>query len=316
MPRLRNSMLRMLMLLVIAGTAWADLSVVGDKLTLDALVWTGAYWWRFEHAGFAQNKSAFERAKVLAGLTGYLSPVVSFRMSGDVSYLQPQDLHVDLHWSSGFGLRAGQFLLPLGMDAMTEPDSERLSGSSLLVNYAKPTGTRDIGILGSWAITRLSVSAAVVNGAGANSVDNNDRKDFCGRAVIRPLSVLDGILAVRVYYGWPDASDSVWRTAAAEARLRSGPLELQAEFQNNHGVESRNNAAYLQAAWDIGVLEAAGRFDLVMPQGKRVDWMATAGLNARPVSDHFKVMLSCSYRRDYQGNWSFFGFLLRLQAGL
>jgi len=316
MPRLRNSVLRMLMLLVIVGTAWADLSVVGDKLTLDALVWTGAHWWRFEQAGLAQSEFGIERAGALAGLTGQLSPVVSLRVSGDVSVLQPQDLYVDLHWRSGLGLRAGQLLLPLGMDAMTEPDSQTLASSSFLVGYAKPAGTRDVGVLGGWEFSRFSASAAVVNGSGANAGDNNTRKDLCGRLALRPLATLDAELALRAYYGWPDAPDSVWRSAALEAHLSRGPLALQAEVQNHRSQNARNNAAYLTAVWDAGLLECVGRFDLILPQGKRSHWMAVGGVNLRPLSDHLKVMLDCSYNRDYQDNWGVYGLHLRLQAAI
>ncbi|MCX6842269.1 MAG: hypothetical protein NTX53_08320 [candidate division WOR-3 bacterium] len=315
MPNFRVSILRILALLIVAHTAWANLTVVGDKLSLDALVRTSAYWWRADQSGLARSEFAFERVGALAGLTGYLSPVVSLRVSGDVSALQPQDLYVDMHWRSGLGLRAGQLLLPLGMDAMTEPDSQAL-GSSFLVSYAKPAGTRDIGVQGSWTLGRLSVSAAVVNGTGANAGDNNDRKDLCGRLTVRPLVVMDAVLALRAYYGWPGSLDSVWRSTALEARFRRGPLELQAEFQNHRSQYARNNMAYLQAVWDIGRFEPVGRFDLVLPQGKRTEWMMTGGLNLRPVSDHLKVMLDCSYHRSDQDNWSVFGFSLRLQAGL
>jgi hypothetical protein len=305
-------MLRILVLIVIAGVAWADLIWIEDKLALDAVVWAGGHWWRAEQVGLAQNEFSFERAEALAGLTGHLSPVVSLRMSGDVSYLKARDLYVDLRWRRGFGLRAGQCLLPLGMDAMTEPDSQKL-GNSFLVGYAKPAGTRDIGVLGSWTLSRLSVSAAVVNGSGANASDNNTRKDLCGRISARPLATLDADLALRAYYGWPD---SLWQSAALEARLRRGPLTLQAELQNHRSQYARNNAAYLLAAWDVGMLEPVGRFDLVLPQRMRADWMAVVGLNASPLSDHLKVMLGCSYHRNYQANWSVFGFSLRLQAEL
>lgn len=316
MSRFRKSVLRILVLLVFARVGWADLSLVGDKLALDAMIWTGAHWWRAEHAGLARSEFAFERVGAHAGLTGQLSPVVSLRMSGDVGVLQPQDLYVDLRWRSGLGLRAGQMLLPLGMDAMTAPDRQRLAGNSLLIGFAKPAGTRDIGAMGSWETSRLSVSAAVVNGAGANAGDNNDRKDLCGRLAVRPLAVPDAVLALRAYYGWPDASDSLWRSTALEARLRRGPLELQAEFQNHRSQYARNNMAYLQAAWDIGPLEPVGRFDLVVPQGKRLEWMMVGGLNMRPVSGHFKAMLDCSYHRNYQDNWGFFSFHLQLQAAI
>jgi len=314
MSRFRGLMLRTLVLLCIAGIAWADLWLVEDRLALDATAWSGAHLWRAEQAGLTQNKSAFERVEAIAGLTGHLGSVVSVRTSGDVGYLQPQDLYLDLHWSNGWGLRAGQFLLPLGMDAATEPDSQVLPGNALMVGYAKPNGLRDIGVLGGFETNRLSAAAGVVNGSGANADDNNGSKDLCGRVAVRPSSVLDAILAVRIYYGWPDASDSIWRSMAAEARLRKGPLELQAEFQNHYGPESRNNAGYAQASWTVRQLQPVGRLDLTQAQGRLADWMMTAGLNARPISDQSVVMLGCSYRRNYQGNWSFLALFLRLRA--
>lgn len=316
MPSFRVSILRILTLLIVVRSGWANLTVVGDRLSLDALVRTSAYWWRAEQAGLAQNEFAFQRVEALAGLTGYVGPVVSLRVSGDVGALQPQDLYADLHWRSGFGLRAGQFLLPLGMDAMTEPDSQILASSSFLVSYAKPAGIRDIGVLGSWQLSRLSVSAAVVNGSGANAGDVNKRKDLCGRLSVQPIAALDAVLALRAYYGWPDAGDSVWRSAAFEARASRGPLTLQAEFQNHRSSDVRNDMAYLQAAWNTGLLEYVGRFDLDLPQRRRVHWMIDGGVNLQSLSEHLRVMLDCSYNRDYQGSWAVFGFGLRLQVGL
>ena len=316
MPNFRVSILRILVLLIVVHAAWANLTVVGDRLSLDALVRTSAYWWRAEQAGLAQNESAIERVEALAGLTGRLSSVVSFRLSGDVSFIQPQDLYVDLRWQNGVGLRAGQFLLPLGFDAMTEPDSQVLTSTSFLVSYAKPDGTRDIGAMGSWQINRFSASAAVVNGSGSNVDDNNNRKDLCGRISLRPLARLDAVVALRAYYGWPNAADSVWRSVALEAHMRHGPVTLQAELQNHLGPSARNNMAYLQALWDFGLVECVGRFDLDLPQRERTHWMIDGGVSLRPLTDHFKVMLDCSYNRDYQGNWAVFGFSFRLQAGL
>jgi hypothetical protein len=314
--RFDKSMLRILILLAIAGAAWADLSVVDDKLALDAMVRPGVHWWRGEQAGLAQSEFAFERLEARAGLTVRLSSAISFRASGDVSILQPQDLYVDLHWRSGFGLRAGQFLLPLGMDAMTEPDSQVLAGSSFLVSYAKPSGIRDIGLMGGWEISRFSAAVAVVNGRGPNASDDNARKDLCGRIVVRPLATLGLDLALRVYYGWPNAPDSVWRSAAFEARLNRGPLTLQTELQNHLSQYARNNMAYLQMAWEAGILDPVGRFDLILRDRERPEWMMTGGLNAAPLSDRFRVMFDCSYHRDYQGNWAVFGFGLRLQTVL
>lgn len=313
MLRLRSPMLLILVELLVARAALADLTLVGDKLTLDATVRAGAHWWRAEQAGLSHSEFAFERVGALVGFTGQPHPVVSLRASGDIGGLEPQDLCVDLHWGNGFRLRTGQFLLPLGMDAMTEPDSQVLAGSSFLVGYAKPDWIRDIGVLASWETGRLSAAVAVVNGSGANASDKNTRKDLCGRISVRPLSTFDADLAMRVYYGWPD---SLWRSAAFEARVRRGQLTLQAELQNHRSQYARNNMAYLQVAWNAGLLEPVGRFDIVLPHRMRAEWNAVAGINASPLSDHLRVMLDCSYHRNYQANWAVFGFGLRLQADL
>jgi hypothetical protein len=316
MSGLNGSVLRIIVLLVIAGVARADLSLAGERVALDALVWTGAHWWRAEHAGFAQNEFAFDRVGAIVGLTGQLSPVISARTSGDVGNVQPLDVYVDLGWPSGFGLRAGQFRPPLGMDATAEPESLKLAGSSFLAGYAKPAGVRDIGILGRWEQGAFSVVTAAVNGAGANAGDNNDRKDLCGRVAVRPLAALDAVFALRAYYGWPDALDSLWRTVAFEARLRRGPFELEAELQNHQSQYSRNNMAHVQAAWDFGLVEPVGRFDIFVPQGKRTDWMAVGGLNLQPLPEHLRVMFDCSYHRDNQNGWSVLGFHFQLQAAI
>ena len=314
--RMRSTLSRLLVLFAIAGAARADLSLVGDKLVLDAAVWTNGHWWRSEQAGLIQSEFVIERVAAPVGLTGHLSPVTSLRVSADVGAIQATDLYLDLHWLNGLGLRLGQFLLPLGFDLMTDPAKQLLVNSSLLAGYAAPAGSRDIGLMGGVQRGFFSATGAVVNGAGANTGDNDQRKDVCGRITFKPLSAVDGVLALRVYYRGPDASDTAWRTMAGEARLNRGPLELQAEFQNRYSSDVRNNAAYLQAVWRVGYIEPVARFDLVLPQGSYSDWMITGGLNLQPVHDHVKVMLDCTYRRNYQANWSVFGFLFRLQAAI
>jgi hypothetical protein len=316
MSRSRNPVLRILILLVIARAVWADLSLVGDRLALDAAVWTNGHWWRAEQAGLTQSEFVMERVAAPVGLTGHLSPVASLRLSGDISTVYPIDLYADLRWRNGLGLRVGQFVLPLGFELMTEPGKQLVVNNSLLAGYAAPAGSRDIGLMGSLQRGVFSVTGAVVNGAGANAGDNDQRKDVCGRITLKPLSTVDGVLALHVYYRGPDASDTAWRTLAGEARLNRGPLELQAEFQNRYSSDVRNDAAYLQAAWSIGQLEPVARFDLVLPRGTHSEWMITGGVNLQPIAEHVKVMFDCSYHRNYQANWSVFGFLFRLEAAI
>ncbi|MBN2464185.1 hypothetical protein JXD38_00980 [candidate division WOR-3 bacterium] len=289
------------------------------KLGFDAQVWGTARFYRFTSVGVSSNDARFERTTALAGLTGRVSSVASIRAFFDIGRYwggSALDMYVDLAWQNGFGLRIGQFLLPLGFDYMTDYVRQPLVNNSLLQSYAKANGGRDIGATGSWQNGRFSVTTAVINGAGANADDNDARKDVCARFTAKPFGALDAVVALRGYYGWPGWSDTAWSSVAAEARFRSGSLELQAEIQNHSGDDGRNNAAYLQAAWGLGLFEPAARFDLVLPRGRRSEWMLTAGLNLRPIPEHLRVMLDCSYRRNYQDNWSVLAFMLRVQAWL
>jgi hypothetical protein len=316
MHRMRNTLSRLLMLVAIAGVARADLSLVGGKLELDAAAWANSHWWRGEQGGLAQSEFVMDRVTAPVGLTGHLSPVASLRVSADVGAIQATDLYVDFHWLNGLGLRVGQFLLPLGFDLMTDPAKQLLVSSSFLAGYAAPAGSRDIGLMGGLQNGVFSVTGAVVSGAGANLGDYDLRKDVCGRITVKPLSTVNGVLALHVYYRGPDASDTAWRALAGEARLSRGSLELQAEFQNRYSRDVRNNVAYLQAVWRAGHIEPVARFDLVQPQGSRSEWMVTGGLNLVPIPDHLRVMFDCTYHQNYQANWSVFGFLFRVQAAI
>jgi len=316
---MRDHVAGLAVVLFLVGQALGASSVelVDGRLSLDGQVWSTAQFYRFTSGGVSTNDATFGRTVALVGLTGRISPVVSTRAYVDVGrYWAALDMYVDFAWSSGFELRIGQFLPPLGFDYLTDYFTQSLANSSLLQTYVKPNGGRDIGAMGGWQNERFTVRTAVINGAGANTDDNNVRKDVCARLTAKPLGDLDAVVALRGYYGWPDWSDTVWSSVAAEARLESGPLELQVEIQNHSGDDGRNNAAYLLAGWSVGMLAPAVRFDLVLPQGERPEWMFTGGLNVQPIADHLKVMLDCSYRRNYHGNWSVFAFLFRLQAWL
>ena len=316
MSRSHGPILRILILFLIAHSARGDLGLVGDDLILDAAVWTDGHLLRAEQIGLARNEFVIERAAAPVGITGRLGPVASLRVSADIGTVYPLDLYSGFHWGNGINVCAGQFVLPLGSEQMTDPGDAPIVNSSLLSGYAAPAGNRDIGLMGGVQKARFSLYGAVVNGAGANTADNNLRKDVCGRLTLNPLADVDGTLAVRAYYGWPGAADTAWLTMAAEARLASRPLELQIEAQSHRSSSLRNNAAYVQVTWSTGYVRPAGRFDIVLPQGEHLEWMLTGGLNVEPISNHLKVMLDCTYRRNYQANWSVLGFLFRLQAAI
>jgi hypothetical protein len=225
-------------------------------------------------------------------------------------------LYIDLQWPSGLGARAGQFKLPVGVDQMTDPAQAKLVNGSLLAAYARPVNVRDVGLSGAWTRDRVGVVLAVIDGNGPNTGDNNDRKDLCGRVSIRPWRGAGIELACRGYYGWPDPARAAWRTAAVEVMVERKLLSLRAELQNHESAELHNNAGYIQLAYDAGVFEPACRLDLVFPRSEKAEFMATGGVNFRPLGDHLKFMLDGSYHRNLEGRWEVAIVIMKLQAAL
>ena len=290
--------------------------LVAGRLSVDALVLSSAHWWQVEQSGLTHSGFVIDRVSAPVGLTGRLSPIASLRASCDISVLQPQDLYADLQWHGGFGMRAGQFKLPVGVDQMTDPGQTKLINGSLLGAYARPVDVRDVGLSGAWTRDRVGAVLAVVDGNGPNTGDNNDRKDFCGRVVIKPWLGSGVELAARGYYGWPDPAKAAWRTVAIEVMVERKRLSLSSELQNLESAELHNNAGYLQLAYDAGVFEPACRVDLVLPRNEKAEFMATGGGNFRPLGDRLKFMLDGSYFGNLQGGSGATVILVRLQAAL
>jgi hypothetical protein len=284
------------------------------RVSFDALVWSTAHFYRFGEGGLYANEFAFERVMALVEVTGSVGRVASAHVSVDVGSVQPQDLQFNLRWGNEFGLRAGQFLLPLGMDVMTEPGELPLVTNSLMASFAKPNGPRDIGFLASWERPSFSLAVATINGAGANSADNNDRKDLCGRAALRPFRNVQLEMALRAYLGWPGSADSVWKSVAGEVALDIGRFVAQAEFQGHSYSDVRNSAGYCLLRYRAGLVEPCGRIEFVTPRGRRPDVMLMGGPSINAINSHIKVTLDGFYRRNYQVNSTVYGFVFRLQA--
>jgi hypothetical protein len=286
----------------------------GNRVSFDALVWSPAHFYRFGADGLYRSEFAFDHASSLMGITGAIGRIASARVSVDVGYLQPQDIDVDLRLGGGVSLRAGQFLLPLGMDVLTEPEALPFATNSLMANYAKPNGTRDIGILASWERVPFTAAVAVVNGTGPNRADNNGGKDVCGRVVLRPFSGIGLQLALRAYWGWPGLPDSAWQSAAGEAVLDIGKFWIQAELQGHSYSDVSNYAGYALLRYETGLVEPCCRIEWVVPRGRRPDVMLMVGPNVHALDGHIKMTVDGFYRRDYRTNSFIYGCVFRLQA--
>lgn len=316
-------MIRNLFRILVAGMLFSGramgIELVDGKLASDLLLSGTAHWWQYQIDGVRGTDRAFERVIALVGLTGRISPAATIRCYFDIGQYwggPVLDMYAQLMWENGFGLRAGQFVLPLGFDAISDLGKQKLINGSFVGWYVKPAGTRDIGVATCWRRESFLFEAALVNGAGANAGDNNGQKDVCGRVELRPFAEVDAAFAARGYFGWPEQFGPVWRTAALEATYRTGSLEFQSEVQNHSSPTAKNSAAYLQAAYVLGRFEPVLRVDAILPWGQRPEAMLTGGINLMAIPDHMRVMLDYSYRRNGEEGWSVAGFLLRLQASI
>jgi phosphate-selective porin len=125
---------------------------------------------------------------------------------------------------------AGQFYIPFSAENTTSDNKLELIDRSQVVNalagrdkdvIGNQNG-RDLGIQASGSIVRINDRFLAdyyiggFNGAGINTADNNESKDFSGRLVLHPLKNLD--LGGSYYNGY-----DIWGTPAKEhVRKRNG----------------------------------------------------------------------------------------------
>jgi hypothetical protein len=135
-------------------------------------------------------------------------------------------------------ITAGQFLVPNSLENLTQDRNlETIDRSQVvsalvarkgdlankLVDSIGNQNGRDIGIQASGSILRIEnrylvdYYLAVLNGAGINTLDNNQSKDFAGRLVLHPFKVLD--IGGSYYNGYDVFTSSPTRS---QNRIRIG----------------------------------------------------------------------------------------------
>lgn len=292
-----------LAVLTLATTTRGEVSIVQERLSVDALTWAKCRWQQTRYTGLTNSYFDFYRPTAFVGLTGHISSVTLMRLYCDVSDLSGQllyDLYVDFHWPSGIELRAGQFKPPLGFEALTNPYELKLVDRSLVARKWKPWNPRDVGIMVSYGSSQFEVAGALVNGNGIGQgyEDNNDWKDVCGRVVLKPLAHHGLKFACRGYYGRIDEAGLRFRNLAGEFLLERPPLQVVAEVQ--HAVQGgcTRNSFYVQASFKFfGLLEPVARFQMEFQSEDKYDFGVTGGLNFLVLGDRLKVMLDYNHSR-------------------
>ena len=127
-------------------------------------------------------------------VSGDMAPKIGFLVQGDFSDTPiARDIYVNLSFLSAANIRVGQFVAPFGLERLTPSTRLELIDRSLVGDLLTPS--RDMGVMvfsakpfWGW----LSYGAAIVDGTGQNTLDNNDAKDLVGRltAAVPPIKGL------------------------------------------------------------------------------------------------------------------------------
>jgi hypothetical protein len=309
----------------------ASITLVEDRLDLDALLWANVSWMMSSKAGFGSPGFKFYRRGAFVGLTGRVTSYASMRLYIDAGSFWENpalDVYADFAWQNGIGLRVGQFKCPSGFEAMTEDRDLRMIEYSFLKRYWKPADPRDVGVLLTYSRSIVDAEVAVVNGngRGAGFKDENNSKDACVRVAVAPWQEGGPQIAVRGYYGRWKATSLPYYNGAVEFLLERGPLRVVAEAQYASVQFGETSASlgrtsfYVQVSNNFGLLEPVGRIQMEDESDDRYELGLTGGITIRLVGDWLKLAVQYDYFHkesvypQYAGSQQ--GLLCQLQAAI
>jgi len=166
------------------------------------------------------------RARVYA--SGDVLPNLGFMISADVSGSPALlDVYLAVRHFAAANVRVGQFIAPYSLERLTS--SKDLEAIDRVVDHLVPGRDTGVMVFNStpfWG--RLSYSAAVINGTGQNTRDNNDAKDYVGRLVFRVPRLSGFSFGANAASGrQPAGMRTRW---GADANVDRGEYRLAAEY--------------------------------------------------------------------------------------
>lgn len=320
--------------LVLSTAGGTGLTLIQDRLTVDALFWGNAMLRWDVKEGWLDPELHFRRQAFFVGATGRIDEATTLRAYldlGNAVGVPAYDLYASFRWPAGVSLTVGQFLVPLGFEALTPYPELKFIEFSAVQRFVKPADPRDIGAMVSYDHSAFDLAVAVVNGPGRNIFwDENRWKDVAARVVLEPLSGVGLLLAVRGYYGrLGKDQDLEFRNAAVEIRYRSGDLELAGEGQfakreykaaEGTPIPLGRNSFYVHGAHDFGMLQPVLRCDVEFQADDKFDIAVTGGMNFLVLGDRLKVMVQYEYWRkesiDVEKKSTLTSLMVQLQGAI
>lgn len=288
---------------------------------------------QFTYDGFSGDPASFSIYRARAGFAGQLTERISVNLIAGA--LEPPDRNpqlvnafVDFSIDPTLQLRAGQFLVPFGLEGpepiFLNPAIER----SLAVRRMNPLRMfRDIGLQVSGAAESVNYAVALTNGVGANLPDRLDAKDIMGRIGWTPVEALQ--IGVSGHMGWFEAAggsdqelqrlrlglDGEYRMQALRMR---GEYQLRSDEQPG-GDDLQQHGGYLLGAYRMQQdWEVLLRLDIHDPDtgSDETELTAiTAGLN-HYFDGNTRLSVNYEYRDDRAVDTSGGLLLVQMQVAL
>jgi hypothetical protein len=165
---------------------------VSGYLQADAIVARGA--------DAAELPGAFSVPRARLGLSGDITPKVSWNLTGDFAQLTNdgrmlRDAWLQIAPTPQLAVRVGQMVAPFSLERLTGYSKLEVIDRSIVGSLLAPS--RDLGIMvfnqAPWR-GWLTYAAAIINGTGQNRRDDNSAKDVVGRVAV----VVPGVTGVTV----------------------------------------------------------------------------------------------------------------------
>jgi len=294
---------------------------------------------QYEHHFSDPSASTFKFMRARLGVTGQIPYDFTYYVMAEFSSFVSSDGNPFLldafisyrryEWAK---MSVGSFKQPFGLEVNTSCSGlHTVMRSKVSDQLVSPQ--RDMGFMlfGGTNETFFKYQLAVMNGTGLGVKDNNSKKDFIGRATIKPLDFLRVGGSFR--YGYPLTNDDDRTSYAAEIEINKGNLLVQGEYIIDEGdyntaagggcgsepvvLGNKRGGYWIQGMYMTQyMLQPVVKFemfDLDMDVDSNEEYITTIGVNYF-FNDWTRLQVNYQYKAEKAGEIDNDALLMQLQV--
>ncbi|MGB7296002.1 MAG: porin [Candidatus Aminicenantales bacterium] len=237
---------------LVAGQEKKELAPVTSNLSFRLSGYT-----QFLCVYWDKGLDSFSIPRARLTLSAELLKKVRFRIQVDgVKSPALIDANVDFLFNPAYGLRIGQYYVPMSLENNTsDAEMDTILRSQVVISLApsRDIGSqgRDIGAMFMGRYTIAEYSLGVFNGAGINKLDTNKAKDVGARLILHPLASL--AVGGSIYKGRhnpvQNGLDLTRDRFGLEASWMPGPFSVKGEFISGKDDLTTKSGWYLQGGY-------------------------------------------------------------------